>query len=454
MAFKEDFAFGVATAAYQIEGAWNEDGKGPSHWDEFTHNNAVVFDGYNADIACDHYHRYKEDIALMHELGVNAYRFSVAWSRVLPNGIGEVNEKGVEFYNNLINEMLAKGITPYLTLYHFDLPYALKTKKGLLNEDFPKWFEEYALLIKNRFGDRVKHFITFNEPICMFGGGFNPQVHLPKEWGITTKEKFLAVHHMLLAHGKAVKVLKEIPNAKVGISPNGVFAYPKDENNAQDIEVAKKEFFSLPKDNPFVSETLYADAIIFGKYPKECFTLYKNDMPLIKDGDMEIISEPIDFLAQNIYNGYPVSADKNGNAVKARLTQGSPKTAIGWDVTPEYMYFATKFLHERYNLPLIVSENGMANTDLLTLDKKVHDGARSEFILRHISALKKAVKDGVEIDGYFYWTFMDNFEWCHGFAQRFGIVYIDYQTLERIKKDSFYTYQQIIRKEQGENAKH
>ena len=446
MSFKKDFVWGMATAAYQIEGAWNEDGRGLSVWDVFSHEPGKVEQGHTGDVACDHYHRYKEDVKLMKDLGIKAYRFSISWSRLIPNGTGELNPKGVEFYSNLIDELLANGIEPYITLFHWDYPYELHKKGGWLNDESVKWFADYAEKVSELYSDRVKHFITLNEPQCFVGLGIIRDIHAP---GIKVmyKDAFQVCHNVLKAHGAAVIALRK--NAKqpikVGFAPTGAVYYPASES-AADIEAARKMMFQCYPFGKSVMSNVswWSDPVILGKYPEDGLRMYKDYLPEITQEDMKLINQPLDFYANNIYNGKMVKADENGDPQVVDYKVGQGKTAIQWPITPECLRWGPRFYYERYNLPFYVTENGMSAHDVISLDGKVHDPNRIDFINRYLLELEKATDDGADIAGYFHWSFMDNFEWAKGYTDRFGIVYVDYETQERIPKDSAYWYKNWI----------
>ncbi|MBQ8740605.1 MAG: beta-glucosidase [Clostridia bacterium] len=446
MSFKKDFVWGAATASYQIEGAWNEDGKGLNVWDVFSHEPGNVEQGHTGDIACDHYHRYKEDVKLMKELGIKAYRFSISWSRLIPNGIGELNPKGVEFYSNLIDELLANGIEPYVTLFHWDYPYALHKKGGWLNDESVRWFTYYAAKVSELYSDRVKNFITFNEPQCFIGAGYMTSPHAPG-YKVLYKDIFQICHNVLKSHGAAVIALRE--NAKqpikVGYAPTGTTCYPASES-AADIEAARKKMFECPplSRNLMWNVSWWSDPVILGKYPEDGLKMYKDYLPEITDEDMKLINQPLDFYANNIYNGQEIRADENGNPQNVTRKVGHGKTAIQWPITPKALRWGPRFYYERYKLPFFVTENGMSAHDVVSLDGKVHDPNRIDFLNRYLVELEKATDDGAEIDGYFLWSFMDNFEWAMGYTDRFGIVYVDYETQERIPKDSAYWYKNWI----------
>ena len=442
--FTKDFVWGTATASYQIEGAAYEDGRTDSVWDVFSRTEGNVKNFHNGDYACDHYHRYKEDVKLMAELGVNAYRFSISWSRILPNGTGEVNQKGIEFYNNLIDELLKYNITPYITLFHWDYPHILDRKGGWRNNDSPKWFEEYARVVYNAFSDRVKNFITFNEPQCFIGGGYQTGVHAPG-YKLSRGEIVQMSHNVLKAHGLAVRALREIaPDCKVGYAPCGSAAIPLTESK-EDIEAARKKYFALDPENFNWCVCWWSDPIMLGHYPEDDpnFKLYSKYLPENYKEDLELISTPIDFYCQNIYSGFLVKAGESGPE-KVPYSINTSYNSLGWPTTPKSLYWGPKFLYERYKKPIVITENGMACHDVVSSDGKVHDPNRIDFIERYLKELKKCAADGTDIKGYFYWSLMDNFEWAHGFTQRFGLVYTDYETFERIPKDSYSYYKEII----------
>lgn len=441
--FKENFAWGVATAAYQIEGAAHEDGRGLSVWDTFTAD-GNCFNGHTGDVACDHYHRFEEDIKLMKELGVKAYRFSLSWSRIIPNGFGEINEKGIAFYNRLIDCLIAHDITPYITLFHWDYPYELEIRGSWSNPDSPKWFMEYARVVFREFGDRVKHFITFNEPQCFVACGYGSGIHAP---GLrcSNRDLILKAHNVLLAHGMTVRLFREmIPDGQIGYAPTCAVSIPASDSK-EDIEAARQSYFDASAVEWSWCVSWWSDPVMLGQYPEhtEAFKLYGKYLPKTYKEDLKIISEPIDFYCQNIYQGYPTKATETGYERLPNPVE-TPINSLAWPVTPKSVYWGPKFLYERYGKPIIITENGMACHDVVTSDRNVHDSGRINFMQSYLSEVGHAIEDGVDITGYMYWSLMDNFEWGHGYAQRFGIVYVDYNTMERIPKDSFYWYQKTI----------
>jgi len=443
MGFRDDFIWGVASASYQVEGAAYEDGKGLSIWDMFCKQPGRIIDGSSGDVACDHYHRYKEDIAIMKELGAKAYRFSISWPRVIPDGDGKVNEKGLDFYERLTDAILEAGITPCATLYHWDYPYDLFRKGGWMNPESPKWFLKYTEAVGKRLKGKLPIVFTFNEAQCFIGLCYNGTDHAP---GIKLPlwDTLLMVHNVLLAHGLSVQALRSLmPETKIGLAPNGSTYYPATDS-AADIEAARRAYFAVG-DNPFFCISYWNDPVFFGKYPDEMLQKHGQYMPKVGPDDMKIISQPIDLFGFNFYNSSPVKAGGKGGYEIPRRETGYPFTAAKWPVTPESLYWGPKFLSERYKVPIYITENGLSCTDVVSLDGKVHDPNRIDFLHRYLRCLKKAADDGVDIRGYFHWCFTDNFEWAKGYTERFGIVHCNFETQERIIKDSGYWYKDVIK---------
>lgn len=439
--FRKDFIWGAATASTQIEGAAYEDGKGLSNWDIYPTINDVVYQNQNPNQGCDHYHHFKEDVALMAKLGLKGYRFSFAWPRIIPNGVGEINKKGLEFYDKLLDELEKYHIEPYATLFHWDLPYELLKKGGWVNEESPKWFLEYVKVVVNHFKGRIKNWIPINEPACVMEMGGTPL-----RVNFSVKEKLQTIHNLLLANGYAAKYIKD-NGGNVGTALCSSLYAPLVDSCKEDVEAARKEMFIHHNKADFWKISMWADPIFLGKYPDEYFKVHNEfELPNITKEDMKIISTPIDFIGLNLYTGNPVRGD--GKIMNHPI--GNPKTIMDWDVFPKIMYWAPKFIYERYQKPFYITENGCAVTDIPSEDKKVHDSARIEYLKQHLKYLRKAYEDGVDLRGYFLWSFMDNFEWFRGYNPRFGIVYINYQTKERIEKDSFSFYQDTI-KNNGSN---
>lgn len=446
MSFKNDFVWGCATSSYQIEGAAYEDGKGMSIWDVFCKEKGRVYHGHTGDIACDHYHRWKEDVAIMKRMGLKAYRFSLSWTRILPNGMGKVNEEGIHFYNMLIDELLAAGIEPYITLFHWDYPYELYKKGGWMNEESVEWFGAYARVVAERFSDRVTHFFTLNEPQCFCGLGYLTGTHAPG-LRMPLRDTFVMAHNVMKAHGMAVRMLRTYAkqDIQIGYAPTGTMSYPAS-CKQEDIEAARTHLFSLSEDdnNWTWNVSVWSDPILLGRYPEEALKRYRNYLPEMTEEDRKLIAEPIDFYGQNIYNGVMVRCGKDGKPEIVQRYDGFPRTAIGWPVTPECLYWGPKFLYERYGKPIYVTENGLSCHDVISLDGQVHDPNRIDFLHRYLKQLQRASEDGVDIFGYFQWSLMDNFEWSCGYSERFGLVFVDYNTQKRILKDSAYWYQKVI----------
>ena len=443
--FRDDFVWGVASSAYQVEGRDPEDGCGKNIWDTFTEEGRIL-DGKNAYTACDHMHRYKEDYKLMKLLGIKAYRFSMSWARILPEGTGRVNEKAIAMYRDMILSMKENGIEPYITMYHWEFPQALQDKGGWLNEDVIQWFGEYAKVVAENFSDICEYFITLNEPECFVGLGHLSGVHAPGV-KLPYKDVFQIAHNALRAHGQAVINLRKYAcrPIKVGYAPTCGMAYPATDS-PEDIEAARKTLFGFhqPMDNWTWNVAWFNDPVFLGKYPEEGLKKFAEYLPEITDEDMKLISQPLDFMGQNIYNGYMMRQGEDGEPEYVDREAGAAKTAAGWPVTPECFYYGVKFLYERYHLPLYITENGMSCHDDVSLDGRVHDPNRQNFLDLYISALQRANDDGADVRGYFLWTFLDNFEWDKGYTERFGIVYVDFKTQKRIVKDSAFWYQKII----------
>lgn len=443
--FRDNFVWGVAGSAYQTEGRDLYDGAGKMIWDTFAEEGRIT-DGSDAAAACDHMHRYPQDYRMMRLLGVKAYRFSVSWSRIIPEGTGEVNTKAVALYRNMILQMKKNGITPYLTMYHWELPQALQDQGGWLNEEMIRWFGGYARVIAENFSDLCEYFITLNEPECFVGLGYLKGIHAPGQ-KLTYKETFQIAHNVLRAHGQAVINLRKYAKRpiQIGYAPTCSMAYPESDR-PEDIEAARRVLFSFynPMDNWTWNVAWFNDPVFLGSYPAQGLKQFKEYLPVITQEDMELIHQPIDFTGQNIYNGYIVRAGKDGEPEFVGRPAGYPKTAAGWPVTPECIYWGVKFLYDRYKLPLYVTENGMSCHDIVSADNQVHDPNRITFLDAYLSALQKASDDGADVRGYFLWTFLDNFEWDKGYTERFGIVYVDFATQKRIAKDSAYWYQKTM----------
>lgn len=444
MGFNKDFVWGAATASYQIEGAAYEGIKGLNVWDVCCKQDGFVKDGDTGDVACDHYHKYKEDVQIMKKIGIQAYRFSINWARVLPDGTGKVNEEGLDFYDKLVDELEANGIEPYVTLFHWDYPNELFKRGGWLNPDSPEWFAEYTRVIVDKLSDRVTHWMTLNEPQCFIGLGHESGIHAP---GLKLNKGYVlqAAHNTLLAHGKAVQVIRQ--NSKkpceIGFAPVGSVTMPATDSK-EDLEIARKITFECNMDNGIWANSLWMDPVFFGTYPEDGMKSMERWWPSIGQNDMDLIHQPLDFFACNIYQGATVQSDGNGNFEYVKKSEGYPRTAITWPITDEVLYYGAKFFCERYKKPFLITENGMSNIDRIFLDGKVHDPVRIDFLTRYLKAYQRAADEGYPLKGYFQWSLMDNFEWAEGYNERFGMVYVDYPTGNRILKDSAYWYKDII----------
>lgn len=441
--FNKDFIWGAATASFQIEGATNVDGRIPSIWDTHCQVPGNIADKSNGDEACQSYYKYKEDVKLLKKMHAKAYRFSIAWPRIFPNG--KLNPKGVKYYRNLAKELIKNGIRPYVTIYHWDMPQYIEDKGGFLNKDFPLWFEEYVDAVTKSLGDLVKDYITINEPQCIIHLGYRTREHAPGK-DVSERELLQGIHNLLLAHGRAVRVIRRnVEGSTVGFSPCSRAFVPVKPDNAELVEKCYEAFFKIDREYNFAyGVSIYSDPVFLGDYPKEYYEIFKDILPEITKEDLELISTPIDYCYQNNYSGDYYDLDENGNLIQLDKKLGCPESNIFWgQVVPESLNYIPKFLYRRYKKPIIISENGMCCHDAISLDGKVHDPNRVDFIRRYLLELEKASKD-VPILGYFYWSLFDNFEWALGYSKRFGIVYVDYQTGQRIPKDSYYAYKKII----------
>jgi beta-glucosidase len=455
MSFPANFTWGAASSAYQIEGAWNQDGRGPSIWDTYCHAVPTeggpgynplkpnVYQGHTGDVACDHYNRYKEDVGIMKSIGLKAYRFSIAWTRVIPDGTGPVNAKGLDFYDRLVNELLASGITPYATLFHWDYPEALFRRGGWLNRESVKWFSDYTQVVADRLGDRVKNWMTLNEPQVFLQFG-HADAHNAPGLRLPTRELLVACHHALMSHGAAVQVLRARCKGvqSIGFAPVCVTKYPATDS-AQDQKAAIDTMGSVTERNIW-NNTWYADAIVKGHYPEDGVKLFGADSPTPQAGDMELISQKIDFIGVNIYEGTPMRMGASGKPEAAERAPTHPTTAFRWPVEPKSLHWGPRFTYERYKLPVYITENGMSGIDWVSMDGKVHDPQRIDFTRRYLLELRNAIRAGSDIRGYFHWSILDNFEWSQGYKERFGLVHVDYTTQKRTPKDSAHWYSKVI----------
>ena len=436
--FPDDFVWGGATAAYQIEGAATEDGRGESIWDRFSHTPGKTLNGDTGDVACDHYHRWRDDIQLMRQLGLQAYRFSVAWPRILPEGRGRINEAGLAFYDRLVDGLLEANITPWVTLYHWDLPQVLQDAGGWPNRETADAFAEYTDAITRRIGDRVKHWITLNEPWCSSFLSYHIGEHAPGHKDFN--EALAAVHTLLLAHGKAVPIIRQNSSAaQVGITLNLSQVYPASDSPADQAAAHRYDGYF---------NRWYLDPLYGRGYPQDMVELYGDRVPPTEPEDFDIIAAPTDFLGLNYYN--PTFIHDNPDApilrTGAKRWEGD-YTAMDWLVYPQALYDQLLRVPRDYPTgPLYITENGAAYFDQPPTpeDPHVHDPERTDYYRQHLAAAQRAIADGSPLKGYFAWSLMDNFEWAWGYTRRFGIVYVDYETQQRTIKDSGHWYSQVI----------
>ena len=436
--FPKDFVWGAATASYQIEGAWNEDEKGESIWDRFSHTPGKVQDGDTGDMACDHYHRWEDDLKMIKQLGLKAYRFSTAWPRVLPSGTGTVSEAGLDFYSKLVDGLLKLDIEPYITLYHWDLPQKLQDKGGWPARDIVDAFVEYADLVSRVLGDRVKNWITFNEPWVSAFVGYYYGAHAPGHK--SQHEALSAAHHLLLAHGNAVPVIRRnSPDSNVGITLNLTPQVPASPSVA-DRTAANWVDGHINR--------WFLDPLVGRGYPQDMVNDYGDEMAFVQPGDLEVASVPVDFIGINYYHRNVVRSEKVSEADNApRTVFSGDVTEMGWEVHPESLYKMLGRLYFDYDFPAIyITENGAAYVDEVSADGEVHDPKRVTYYVRHLEQVHRAIEAGIPMKGYFAWSLMDNFEWAYGYSKRFGLVYVDYQTQQRIMKDSEKWYQAMIEK--------
>ncbi|GAA3625834.1 GH1 family beta-glucosidase [Microlunatus ginsengisoli] len=447
--FPPDFVWGAATASYQIEGAVAEDGRHPSIWDTFAHTAGAILDGTTGDVACDHYHRFAEDIAILADLGLTAYRFSIGWPRVLPDGAGAVNQPGLDFYRRIAETCLEHGVTPWATLYHWDLPQPLEDAGGWLSRDTAGRFADYAATTASALGDVVSHWITLNEPWCSAFLGYAAGVHAPgKSLGV---EAAKAAHHLLLGHGEAVQALRAADaEATVGITVN-LYSIRAATDSAADREAARRADAQ--------GNRLFLDPVLLGRYPEDAIAdLGLQDWFAEHSADLPVISAPIDFMGINYYSRQTFAAPADGvfgtpGVVSAApgsenlqlVDTGAPTTAMGWEVHPDGLVDVVEMVHQRApGLPVYITENGAAYEDVVGPDGTVDDSERRLYYELHVDACRLAIERGMALKGYFAWSLLDNFEWAFGFSRRFGIVYVDYDTQQRIVKNSGLWFKEFL----------
>lgn len=452
----DKFIWGTATSSFQIEGGHDLDGRTASIWDHYTLKTGKIRNDDDGRRGIDHYHMYNEDLKYLQKLGVSAYRFSLSWSRIIPNIDGKVNTKGLDFYDKILDRLEEMNITPFVTLYHWDLPQYLQEIGGWENRKTAEAFQHFTRIVVTHFQNRVNNYITINEPQCIINLGHRTLEHAP---GIHFNEKrsVRAIHNLLYAHGLSVKVIREINKlAKVGFAPTATSAIPLT-SSKQDLEAARISFFALNYGS-FDGVTLYSDPVFLGNYPREYLNYYEEFLPVTYKEDLKIISSPLDYCFQNFYTGYYVRALANGQPLKVAYSKENTRETMPWLYkVPAALYYGPKFLYERYKKPILITENGVAVNDVVSLEKShdrlvetitIKDSKRIDYYQSYISELLRAKQDGVDIAGYFAWSLFDNFEWAYGFTARFGLVYIDYKDLKRYPKDSFYFYKKLIEEHQ------
>lgn len=453
--FPKDFIWGTSTSAFQIEGGWNEGGKGKSIWDDFTHTPGKILNGDIAEVACDHYHLYEEDIKLLKNLGVNAYRLSIAWTRILPRGYGKINKEGIEFYSKIIDLLIENNITPWLTLHHWDLPNALQEEKnGWLNSEIADYFSEYARICFEEYGSRVKNWITLNEPWVTAILGYGKGNFAPGRRSNT--EPYIVGHNLLRAHGKAVKIYREnfqdSQKGIIGMANNCDWREPKT-NSVEDINASERalEFFL----------GWFADPLFKGEYPKSMRENVGDRLPKFTDEDIELIKGSCDYFGLNHYttmyaenangNGYEIDPHANGGIFEdERVILSSDeswqKTTMDWNIVPWGLSKLLEWIDTRYEHPTIyITENGAAFDDKIEKEE-IHDDKRIDYLNSYIIEIAKAMRKGIRINGYFVWSLLDNFEWDLGYSKRFGLHHIDYKTLKRTPKNSAAWYKSLIEK--------
>ena len=437
LVFPKGFIWGAATASYQVEGAWDEDGKGESIWDRFSHTPGKVDNGDTGDVACDHYHRWRDDVVMMKELGLKAYRFSVAWPRILPDGRGEVNQTGLDFYNQLVDALLEVGIEPFVTLYHWDLPQILQDEGGWPVRGIVDAFTDYADVVSRALGDRVQKWITLNEPWVSAFVGYSMGRHAP---GHTSEDEAItASHHLLLSHGRAVPVIRaNCPDASVGITLN----LSPQEPASPSVADRKASTWVDGYINRF-----FLDPLVGRGYPQDMVSSFGNAMEFVEPGDLDSIAVPVDFLGVNYYSRGIARSDEVSEEENEPRTvfRGDEITEMDWEVYPPGIYKILGRLHFDYAFPVLyITENGAAFVDEVGPDGHVDDPARLSYIKRHLAMIHKAIQIGVPVKGYFVWSLMDNFEWAFGYSKRFGIVSVDYQSQQRILKSSAKWYRKVM----------
>ncbi len=447
MQFPKEFLWSCSTASYQNEGTPLVAGGGASVWDIFCRRTGAVFGGHTGDVACDHYNRWQDDVDLMADMGLTAYRFSISWPRVLPDGVGRTNPDGIAFYDRLVDALLEKGITPLITLFHWDYPYELFCRGAWLNRNSADWFADYARLMVDKLSDRVSFWPLFNEPANFIGSAFAAGNHAPG-LKLDPPDIVRMCHHVLLAHGKGVQAMRAAARQPLSIGwALGAHVGVPASGKPEDIEAARQWFFRMPteKGKPLTQAIRWwYDPIFAGRYPEDGLAMYERDLPPGALDDLPVIAQPLDYCGLNIYMGTRIRADADGRPLEEPLAPGAPLNILQWPIVPEALYWGPRFFHEKYGLPIQIQEVGAPGADTVSRDGCVHDPQRVDFLDRYLSQMARAVHDGVDIRACSLWTLMDNFEWSSGYYPRFGLVHVDFETQTRTPKDSFYWYRDTI----------
>jgi len=432
--FPENFRFGTATSSYQIEGS-SFGGCGSSHWDTFAKTPGNTHREEDGSVACDHYHRWQDDLDLIRDAGLDMYRFSISWARILPGGTGQPNNQGLDFYDRLVDGMLERGIEPHATLYHWDLPAPLADLGGWRNRDIADWFADYAEIIMTRIGDRIASAATINEPWCVSWLSHFMGYHAPGLRDIRATAR--AMHHVLLAHGRATARMREMGIRNLGLVTNFEYSQPADDT--PDAIKAARLYDGI-------YNRWFLDAVFKKQYPRDVLEGLDPHMPDNYEADFDIIAEPVDWLGINYYTRKIIAPDGTGMFPALKEVEGPlPKTVMDWEIYPEGLYHFITWAHKNYThgLPIMITENGMASPDLVK-NGKVHDPARSSYLDAHLGAVKRAIVDGAPVMGYMIWSLLDNYEWSLGYDKRFGLVHVDFDTLERTPKDSMIALQKCL----------
>ncbi len=437
--FGSDFSWGVSTAAYQIEGAWNEDGKGPSVWDVFANTKGKTYKGQNANVSCDFYHRYQEDLALMHRLGIRNYRFSLSWSRIIPNGIGEVNSNGIDFYNRVIDTCLSYGIEPWITLYHWDLPHNLEIKGGWTNREVIDWFGNFVQVCVLHFGDRVKHWMILNEPMVFTGAGYFLGIHAPGKKGL--KNFFAAAHHAAMCQAEGGRIVRSlVSESKIGTTFSCSLIHPH--STSKSDELAAKRVDAL-------INRMFVEPLAGLGYPIHDLKLLQRLENVVKDGDEQKLAFDMDFIGVQNYTREIVASSWFTPLIWAKVIGANKRnveaTEMNWEVYPESMFeMLLKFSQYKNFKEILVTENGAAFPDVL-VDGSIPDVKREDYLKQNMHQVLRAKQAGVNVTGYFVWSFTDNFEWAEGYRPRFGLVHVDFETQKRTIKNSGHWFSSFIK---------